>query len=139
MRVMIKKVLLKCIIFLLFGIVFLSFARAEIFNHQSFTLPNGLTVYLIKNTLAPVINVSLYYKVGTADDPRDQHGLSHFVEHMMFKGTPRIPKGKFDTLLLKQGASYNAHTTPDYTCYEVTIAKDQLELVLFLGPTAWSI
>ncbi|MBX9977261.1 MAG: insulinase family protein, partial [Alphaproteobacteria bacterium] len=105
---------------------------STIFNHQSFTLKNGLTIYFIKNTLAPVVNVSLYYKIGTADDPRDQHGLSHFVEHMMFKGTTRVPKGKFDNLLLKQGANYNAHTTPDYTCYEATIAKDQLELVLFL-------
>ncbi len=107
-------------------------SHGAIFNHKSFILTNGLKVYFIHNALAPVVNVSLYYKVGTADDPRDQHGLSHFLEHMMFKGTTRVPKGKLDELLLQQGAAYNAHTTPDSTCYETTISKDQLELVLFL-------
>lgn len=103
-----------------------------LFNHEKFILKNGLTVYVLKNDLAPIINVSLCYKVGTADDPRKLHGLSHFLEHMMFKGTTNVPKGEFDRLLLTQGGSYNAFTTDDVTCYTTDAAKDQLELILFL-------
>ena len=118
----------KCMlfIFLMTGACF-----SGLFNHQSFTLPNGLRVYILPNSFTPMVNVALYYQVGTADDPPHQHGLSHFVEHMLFKGTKRVQKGVFDALMLQQGAFYNAHTTPDYTVYEATIAKDQLELVLF--------
>lgn len=121
-----------CVKFIVFFIFTINASVAGLFNHQTFTLPNGLCVYLLPNSFTPMVNVSLYYQVGTADDPRHQHGLSHFVEHMLFKGTKRVQKGVFDTLLLQQGALYNAHTTPDYTAYEATIAKDQLELVLFL-------
>jgi len=106
--------------------------KAELFNHKNFTLKNGLQVYVIQNNLAPIVNVSLIYKVGTADDPRGQHGLSHFLEHMMFKGTKAVPKGDLDKLILKQGGIYNAHTNADYTCYTTDIVKDQLELILFL-------
>ncbi len=107
-------------------------SAASLFNHQSFTLANGLKVFILPNHLSPLIHVGLYYKVGTADDAPEEHGLSHFLEHMMFKGTEMIPRGMLDTLLLQQGVAYNAHTTPDYTCYEATFAKNQLELILFL-------
>ncbi len=113
-------------------LVFTSPSHSKLFNHETFTLKNGLTVYVIKNALAPVVNVSLIYKVGTADDPRDQHGLSHFLEHMMFKGTKAVPKGELDRLILQQGGIYNAYTTSDYTCYTTDIVKDQLELILFI-------
>lgn len=123
----------ECLIFLLLSFyAFVAPSHAKLFNHESFTLKNGLQVYVIKNALAPVVNVSLIYKVGTADDPRDQHGLSHFLEHMMFKGTKSVPKGELDRLILQQGGIYNAHTTSDYTCYTTDIVKDQLELIFFI-------
>lgn len=121
--------LFKCIVFLCLTT---GACVSGLFNHQSFTLKNGLRVYILPNSFTPMVNVALYYQVGTADDPPHQHGLSHFVEHMLFKGTNRVQKGVFDALMLQQGALYNAHTTPDYTVYDATIAKDQLELVLFL-------
>ena len=68
---------------------------AGIFHPATITLPNGLQVVLIQNHLAPVVSISLIYKVGTADDPTDMHGLSHFLEHLMFKGTKDIPADQF--------------------------------------------
>lgn len=124
--------LLRCMTAIL-CIVFMPLTlKAGLFNHEFFQLSNGMKVYVLKNKLAPIVHTRLYINVGTADDPSDQRGLSHFLEHMLFKGTKRIPKGWFDKLLLQYGAAYNAHTTDDYTCYETTIGKDYLELVLFL-------
>lgn len=104
----------------------------SIFDHKSFTLENGLKVYLIENTLTPLVDVKVFYKVGTADDARAEHGLSHFLEHLMFKGTEKFPKNAYDQIMSRQGAQYNAFTTPDFTAYTTTLSADQLELVFLL-------
>jgi zinc protease len=126
---MIKKLVTSFVV--LVGLL-LSPLHAGIFNHHVFTLQNGMKVYFIENKLAPVISVHLYYHVGTADDPVAEIGLSHFLEHMMFKGTKNISKEHFENLVIQQGGSFNAMTSTDLTVYLTDIAKDQLELILFL-------
>lgn len=103
-----------------------------IFGHQSFTLSNGLDVYVVENKFTPLINVHVFYKVGTADDSSAERGLSHFLEHLMFKGTEKFPKNSLDQILSRQGADFNAYTTQDFTAYTSTASADQLELILLL-------
>lgn len=105
---------------------------AGIFNPVTTTLKNGLQVVLVENHLAPVVSISLIYKVGTADDPVGMHGLSHFLEHLMFKGTKEVPADQFKKLISSKGGIINAFTTPDLTAYTCDIAIEFLAFYLKL-------
>ncbi len=105
-------------------------SNAEIFKPQTAHLENGLTIVLVENHLAPVISVALTYRIGTADDPIDMVGLSHFLEHLMFKGTQKVPAGKFKELIISKGGQINAYTTPDVTVYTCDISVENLDMVL---------
>lgn len=109
-----------------------SACRAGIFNPSTTTLPNGLQVVLVQNHLAPVVSISLIYKVGTADDPVGMHGLSHFLEHLMFKGTKDIPADQFKKIISSNGGIINAFTTPDLTAYTCDINLEFLDAYLKL-------
>jgi zinc protease len=93
----------------------------------SFTLANGLQVVLIPDHRAPVVTHSLWYKAGAADDPQHAHGLAHFLEHMMFKGTERFPNATFNEVISRIGGSQNAMTTDSYTAYYQIVPKVYLE------------
>jgi zinc protease len=110
----------------------LSSRATGIFNPATVTLPNGLQVVLVQNHLAPVVSISLVYKVGTADDPVGMHGLSHFLEHLMFKGTKDIPADQFKKIISSNGGIINAFTTPDLTAYTCDIALEHLDFYLKL-------
>ena len=103
-----------------------------IFNPQTKILSNGLQVIVVPNTMAPIVSVGVLYKVGTADDPLPLIGISHFLEHMMFKGTKSIPSAQFKKTILEYGGDTNAATSFDYTIYETSIAVEHLELILKL-------
>lgn len=103
-----------------------------IFNPQTKTLANGLQVIVVPNTMAPIVSVGVLYKVGTADDPLPLIGISHFLEHMMFKGTTSIPSSQFKKTILEYGGNTNAATSFDYTLYETSIAVEHLDLILRL-------
>ncbi|MBM3632712.1 MAG: insulinase family protein [Alphaproteobacteria bacterium] len=103
-----------------------------IFHPSTLSLPNGLQVVLIENHLAPVVSVNLIYKVGTADDPEAMHGISHFLEHLMFKGTKEIPTDQFRKIITSNGGQINAFTTPDLTAYTCDIAIEFLDFYLKL-------
>ena len=97
-----------------------------------FTLGNGLQVVVIPDRRAPVITHMVWYKVGAADEPKGKAGIAHFLEHLLFKGTPKYPSGEFSRILRRNGAEENAFTTQDYTGYYQRISKDRLELVMDL-------
>lgn len=103
-----------------------------IFHPQTFTLQNGLQVLVISNPRAPVVTQMLYYKVGSMDDPIGKSGLAHFLEHLMFKGTPQVPAGEFMEAITKIGGEQNAVTTFDYTYYYQKVSADHLELIIKL-------
>ncbi len=111
-------------------ILFMGQSMAGIFNPQVQTLPNGLKVIVVPNDMAPIVNVGVLYMVGTADDPPNLVGISHFLEHMMFKGTNTVPTSEFKKTILTYGGSTNASTSFDYTLYNTEIAKEHLELIL---------
>jgi zinc protease len=63
-------------------------ADARVFDPTSFTLANGLQVVVVENHSAPIVSHMVYYRVGAADEPWGKSGIAHFLEHLMFKGTP---------------------------------------------------
>lgn len=107
-------------------------ARAGLFNPETFTLENGLQVVVVPNHLAPVVTHMVWYKVGAADEPAGKSGIAHFLEHLMFKGTDKIPPGQFSKIVARNGGQDNAFTSQDYTSYFQRVARDRLELVMEL-------
>jgi zinc protease len=103
---------------------------ASLFNPQTFTLGNGMEVVVVPNRRAPVVAHWVWYRVGTADSPVGKSGLPHFLEHLMFKGTERIPPGEFSKIVARHGGNDNAVTSYDFTAYFQMIAKDRLPLVM---------
>jgi zinc protease len=99
-------------------------------NYHTYTLENGLQVVIIPNSRAPVVYHSIWYKVGSADSPRNRTGLAHFLEHLMFKGSQKFPKDTFKRTINDLGGEQNANTTWDRTAYFVTIAKEHLPIVM---------
>ncbi len=109
-----------------------SSAHAGVFNPETFTLDNGMAVVVVPNARAPVVVHMVWYKVGSADDPSGRSGIAHFLEHLMFKGTPSVPDGEFSKIVARNGGNQNAFTNRDYTGYFQKVAKDRLELVMGL-------
>lgn len=113
------------------SLVLASTAQAEkIFNAETFTLNNGLQVVVIPNHRAPVVSHMLWYKVGGADEAPGKSGLAHFLEHLMFKGTPNMPDGSFSKTIKRLGGSDNAFTAQDYTAYYQNVGKEHLPRVM---------
>ena len=97
---------------------------------HSYTLDNGLQVIIREDHRAPVVVSQVWYKVGGVDEPPGQTGLSHALEHMMFKGSEHLEPGQASHLLSSLGASENAMTNRDYTAYYQMLSRDQLPVAL---------
>ena len=96
------------------------------------TLDNGLRVLVLEDHRSPIVSVQVWYKVGSRNERPGATGLAHFLEHMMFKGTPTRGKGEFARLVEQNGGQDNAFTAQDVTSYFVNIAADKVDLVLRL-------
>jgi zinc protease len=105
-------------------------SRADSFGASSFTLDNGMQVVVIPNTKVPAVSHMVWYKTGAIDEPLGKSGIAHFLEHLMFKGTPRYGKGEFSKIVARSGGNDNAFTSYDYTAYFQNIARNKLELVM---------
>ena len=99
--------------------------------HES-VLSNGLKVLLVESPKAPVVTIQVWYRVGSRNEVMGRAGLSHMLEHMMFKGTERYPKGTFSRTIRKNGGNDNAFTSQDFTAYFENLAADRVELALSL-------
>lgn len=95
-------------------------------------LANGLEIVVITDKRAPVVTHMVWYRAGAAEDPDGKSGIAHFLEHLMFKGTEKIPLGGFSEKIASMGGSDNAFTSHDYTAYFQRIASDRLEDVMVL-------
>ena len=89
-------------------------------------LGNGLEVVVIPDHRAPVVTHMVWYRNGSADDPRGKSGIAHFLEHLMFKGTHKHPKGAFSTAVSELGGQENAFTGHDYTAYFQRVPREHL-------------
>ena len=99
---------------------------------KSYLLSNGMKVLVIENHRAPVVVSQVWYKIGASYEHDGITGVSHVLEHMMFKGTEKHPAGEFSEIIAANGGEENAFTGQDYTAYFQKIANDRLELCLEL-------
>lgn len=93
---------------------------------HEFTLDNGLKVIVREDHRAPVVVSQIWYKVGSSYETAGQTGLSHALEHMMFKGSRKLGPGEASRVLRDLGAEENAFTSDDYTAYYQVLAADRL-------------
>ncbi|HEX9091374.1 MAG TPA: pitrilysin family protein, partial [Anaerolineales bacterium] len=94
------------------------------------TLRNGLLVLLKEIHSAPIISQWIWYRVGSRDEVPGMTGASHWVEHMMFKGTPQFPTGAVDRAISRDGGYLNAFTFLDWTAYFEAVPAEKIDLPL---------
>ncbi|HLA98069.1 MAG TPA: pitrilysin family protein [Anaerolineales bacterium] len=95
-------------------------------------LSNGLLVMLKEIHTAPIISHWIWYRVGSRNEVPGSTGISHWVEHMQFKGTPRYPTATLDKAISREGGLWNAFTHLDWTTYFETMPADKIDLALQL-------
>ena len=93
-------------------------------------LDNGLTVLLREMHHAPVASFWVWYRVGSRNERAGITGISHWTEHMLFKGTPTYPQGEFDKAVAREGGVFNGMTWIDFTTYFETLPSDRIDLAL---------
>jgi len=115
------------------GCCLLAFAGAGLAGevHER-VLDNGLKVIVEEDHRAPIAVSQVWYKVGSSYEHQGITGISHLLEHMMFKGTPKHPAGEFARIIAANGGEQNAFTGRDYTAYFETLAKDRLPVAFEL-------
>lgn len=97
---------------------------------HEYRLQNGMRVLIAERHLDPVVAVMVFYRVGARNEREREAGVSHFLEHMMFKGTRRLAKGEVDRLTTELGGQNNAFTGNDHTAYWFEFASDRWERAL---------
>jgi zinc protease len=97
---------------------------------EAHRLANGMLVLTREVHSAPVATSWVWYRVGSRNEPAGQTGISHWVEHMLFKGTPSVPRGQLDRLIARNGGNFNGFTWIDYTAYYETLPAERIELGL---------
>lgn len=93
---------------------------------QEFVLDNGLKVLLLEDHKSPAVTFQVWYRVGSRNEKDGKSGLSHFLEHMMFKGTPTVKPEEYSRLIAKNGGRSNAFTSSDVTVYFATMSRDKI-------------
>ena len=96
----------------------------------SFTLDNGLQVIVVEDHRAPVLQHMIWYRTGSADEPRGASGVAHFLEHLLFKATDTLEAGELSATVAANGGRDNAFTSYDYTAYFQRVAADRLDLMM---------
>ncbi len=101
-------------------------------------LPNGLTIIAKEMHTAPVTSFCVWYRVGSRNEHAGITGISHWVEHMMFKGTQKYGEAELDRLVSRDGGVRNAFTWIDFTTYYETMPANKIDLAPSIWkPTAW--
>ena len=93
-------------------------------------LANGLKVLLKEIHTAPLVSAWVWYRVGSRDEATGSTGISHWCEHMQFKGTPQFPSSVLDRAVSRDGGMWNAFTYFDWTTYFETMPADKIDLGL---------
>ncbi len=115
--------LIKKLLFLLLATPALALA-----NTQEYKLENGLKIIVQEDHRSPVVVSQVWYKAGALDEVNGKTGVAHVLEHMMFKGTKKVPAGQFSRKIAAAGGRENAFTSQDYTAYFQQLEKSQLPL-----------
>ncbi|MEE9425520.1 MAG: pitrilysin family protein [Methylococcales bacterium] len=110
-------------ILLLLGVSTQSSAQQTVHEYR---LANGMKILVKEDHRAPVVVSQVWYKVGSSYEHNGITGVSHTLEHMMFKGTAKTPKGQFSRIIAENGGDQNAFTGRDYTAYYQRLEKSRL-------------
>lgn len=94
---------------------------------NKYQLPNGMNVILAQSKKSPVISAQVWVENGSADEIKGEEGLSHFIEHLLFKGTEKYGVGEIASKVEGAGGQINAYTSFDQTVYYMTLSKEYLE------------
>ena len=123
----------RALVFLLLFFLFASPAEAGL-KDQVFetTLANGLKVILLENHKAPLITFQVWYRVGSRNEEWGKTGLSHMLEHMMFKGTAKVGPEEFSRIVQENGGNDNAFTSRDFTAYFENLSADRVQVSIDL-------
>ena len=116
-------------------IVLIMFLCAIVVNAADFTvqkLPNGQTVVVQEIHNNPIVTIDTWIKTGSINENDSNNGISHFLEHLFFKGTKIHPTGEMDRILESKGAIVNAATSKDFTHYYITIPSEYFDTALGL-------
>ncbi|MBU6235436.1 MAG: insulinase family protein [Alphaproteobacteria bacterium] len=105
-------------------------AAEKVYNAETATLSNGMQVVVVPVHRTPAVTHMVWYKAGAGEEPQGISGTAHFLEHLMFKGTPNIPSGKFSEIIQQMGGNDNAFTAWDYTAFFQTVPKEKLADVM---------
>jgi zinc protease len=95
-----------------------------------FSLSNGLRVFLAPDAASPTASVWVWYRVGSKNEWPGVTGASHWVEHMLFQGSPKYAKGETDRAVISIGGTLNAFTDADFTAYFTTVPREHLSIPL---------
>ncbi len=109
----------------------LAFGQVNI-RFEQYDLPNGLHVILHQDRSAPIVSQVVAYHVGSKNELPDRTGFAHFFEHLMFEGSPNIPRGEFFKMVQNAGGNLNAFTSFDQTVYFITVPSNQIELAMWM-------
>ncbi|MCP5415850.1 MAG: insulinase family protein [Chromatiaceae bacterium] len=110
----------------------LLFPPAALSLVHEYRLDNGFEVIIKEDHRAPIAVSQVWYKVGSSYEPGGVTGVSHALEHMMFKGTKTLAPGEFSRIIAANGGEENAFTSRDYTAYHQTLSADRLEVAFRL-------
>jgi zinc protease len=124
------KVLLLLLLFFLTSVPISEAGLKE--NVFETVLPNGLKVILLENHKAPLVTFQVWYRVGSRNEAWGKTGLSHVLEHMMFKGTERTGPEEFSRIIQENGGNLNAFTSYDYTGYYENLSADRIRVAIDL-------
>lgn len=134
-----KKYIIRCLLSLSIAILIsISFISDKAMGHKDietekpikFSLSNGLRVILQKNTSSPVVAINLWVNCGSANESDEEAGISHFIEHMIFKGTEKRRVGEIARDIESRGGEINAYTSSDHTVYHIVLSKRFYEIGL---------
>ncbi|MBS1551250.1 MAG: insulinase family protein [Bacteroidetes bacterium] len=101
-------------------------------DFKEHTLDNGLRVVMSKFGNIPVVALNTTFHTGSKDEENDKTGMAHLLEHLMFEGSPNVPRGQFDDILTRNGGESNAYTTRDSTSYFISVPSNHIETAMWL-------
>lgn len=101
-------------------------AQAQPSQVQEIILENGLKILLLENHKSPSVTFQVWYRVGSRNEEDGKSGLSHFLEHMMFKGTSKVGPEEYSRIIARNGGRSNAFTSADHTVYFATMSREKI-------------
>ena len=122
---------LSCLTFLLIMLL-TPLTSSQATQVQEFVFDNGLKVLLLEDHKSPVVTFQVWYRVGSRNEKDGKSGLSHFLEHMMFKGSKKIKPEEYSRIIAKNGGRSNAFTSSDVTVYYATMSRDKIGIEIDL-------